>query len=282
MKTGLVLEGGAMRGLFTCGVTDYLMENNITFDGMVGVSAGAAFGCNIKSRQNGRALRYNLRFARDKRYCSWKNLITTGNIFHAKFCWHTVPEELDIFDVQAFNANPMEFHLVATDVDSGKPFYKKLDSCDYNGIEWMRASASMPLVSTPVSLEGHRYLDGGMSDSIPLEYFESQGYTKNVVILTQPEHFVKKPSGAMPLMKLALHRHPALVQTIQNRHIMYNKEVAHVEEQAKNGSVFLIRPEAPLNISRTCREPSELQRVYDLGRALAVKLLPDLKSWLSK
>lgn len=280
MKTGLVLEGGAMRGLFTCGVTDYLMENDITFDGMIGVSAGAAFGCNIKSRQAGRALRYNLRFASDKRYCSFRNLITTGDIFHAQFCWHTVPEQLDIFDTKAFAENPMEFYLVATDIETGKPCYKKIEKADYTGIEWMRASASMPLVSRPVELEGRKYLDGGSSDSIPLEYFESIGYQKNVVILTQPEGFVKKPSSAMPLMKIALHRYPNLVHAMQTRHLMYNGEVAHAEQQAQKGSVFLIRPESSLEISRTERNPAELQRVYDQGRALAEKLLPSLKDWL--
>ena len=280
MKTGLVLEGGAMRGLFTCGVTDYLMEKGITFEGMIGVSAGAAFGCNIKSRQQGRALRYNLRFANDKRYCSFKNLITTGDIFHAEFCWHTVPEQLDIFDTQAFADNPMEFYLVATDIETGKPCYKKIEKADYTGIEWMRASASMPLVSRPVALDGRLYLDGGSSDSIPLEYFESIGYQKNVVILTQPQGFVKKPSGAMPLMKIALHRYPNLIHAMETRHLMYNREVAHAEEQAKKGSVFLIRPETSLQISRTERNPSELQRVYDQGRSLAEKILPALREWM--
>lgn len=280
IKAGLVLEGGAMRGLFTCGVTDYLMEQGINFPAMVGVSAGAAFGCNIKSNQIGRALRYNLRFANDKRYCSFKNLLTTGDIFHAEFCWHTVPEKLDIFDSKAFEANPMEFHIVTTDIDTGKPFYKKLEKGDWNDIEWMRASSSMPLVSRPVIIEGKRYLDGGMSDSIPLEYFESIGYNKNVVILTQPEGFVKKPASALPLMKLALHSYPNLVRTMAQRHLMYNREVAHVEEQAQKGSVFLIRPEKSLEISRTERDPAELQRVYDIGRALAEKILPDLKKWL--
>ena len=141
MKTGLVLEGGAMRGIFTAGVTDVLMENNITFNGAVGVSAGACFGCNCKSNQNGRAIRYNLRFCKDKRYCSMHSLITTGNMFNAEFCYHTIPDKLDIFDVQAFETNPMEFYIVATDIDTGKAVYHRMKKADYRELEWIRASS---------------------------------------------------------------------------------------------------------------------------------------------
>jgi predicted patatin/cPLA2 family phospholipase len=281
VKTGLVLEGGAMRGLFTCGITDVLMENSVSFPGMIGVSAGAAFGCNIKSKQPGRALRYNLRFARDKRYCSIRNLLFTGDIFSREFCWHTVPFELDIFDSRAFAENPMEFHLAVTDVTTGKPVYKKLLHGDEKDIEWMRASSSMPLVSHPVSIDGASYLDGGISDSIPLEYFESIGYERNVVILTQPSDFRKTKMPALPLMKMALGKYPELIHAMENRHLMYNRELEHIKKQVSQGKVFLLQPEKDLGISRTERRPSELKRVYDLGRALALKNLPNLLSWMN-
>ena len=196
-KTGLVLEGGAMRGMFTCGVLDVLLENDIKFDGAIGVSAGASFGCNYKSKQIGRAIRYNCRYAHDSRYCSFASLISTGNLYNANFCYNKIPNELDVFDYETYRNNPMEFWIVATNVNTGLPFYKKLDTCDKKDLDYMRASASMPLVSKIVELDGEGYLDGGISDSIPLKYFESIGYKKNLVILTQPKASLMKELQTM-------------------------------------------------------------------------------------
>ena len=124
MKTGLVLEGGAMRGMFTAGVLDVLMEHNIQLDGAVGVSAGAVFGCNYKSHQIGRTIRYNTEYCTDKRYASFGNLLRTGNLYSEQFCYHTVPEKLDPFDTEAFRENPMDFFVVCTDVRTGEPIYR--------------------------------------------------------------------------------------------------------------------------------------------------------------
>ena len=153
MKKGLVLEGGAMRGLFTCGIIDVMMEAGIEPDGLIGVSAGAAFGCNYKSRQPGRAIRYNIRFARDKRFCSWQSWLKTGDLYNAEFGYHTMPTQLDIFDHQAFDENPMQFIAVCTDVETGEPFYKELAKCAPITYDWIRASASMPVASKVVELE---------------------------------------------------------------------------------------------------------------------------------
>ena len=155
-----------MRGLFSAGVVDVLMEHDILPDAIVGVSAGAAFGCNIKSGQIGRAIRYNMRFAADKRYCSTQSLINTGNLFNPMFCYHTVPNELDVFDREAFNASPMKFYVVCTDIETGKAEYHLCERANDWMFEWIRASASLPLVSKPVRIEGRKYLDGGMTDSI--------------------------------------------------------------------------------------------------------------------
>ena len=168
MKRGLVLEGGAMRGLFTAGVIDVMMEHGIDFDGMVGVSAGSSFGCNFKSRQPGRVLRYNLRFGRDPRYMGLRSLLKTGNLVGAEFAYHVLPLELDIFDSQTFESNPMEFYMVCTDVSTGETVYHRMDKVDYDSLEWLRASASMPVVTRPVKVnDGRLLLDGGISDSIP-------------------------------------------------------------------------------------------------------------------
>ena len=173
MKTGLVLEGGAMRGMFTAGVMDVLMENGVNFDGVIGVSAGAAFGCNYKSKQIGRVIRYNTRFCADKRYGGLGSLVKTGDIYNTDFCYGTVPLELDPFDFTAYDANPQEFYVVCTDIESGQPVYHKYLGQSDHGFDWIRASASMPLVSRIVEIEGRKLLDGGIADSIPVRYFQS-------------------------------------------------------------------------------------------------------------
>ncbi|MBO5791726.1 MAG: patatin family protein, partial [Lentisphaeria bacterium] len=212
MSRGLILEGGAMRGLFTAGILDFLMEEKIEFDAIAGVSAGAAFGCNYKSRQPGRALRYNKRFCRDPRYCSWRSWWKTGDLFGADFCYHELPDKLDLFDGKTFEENKCLFYLVCTDIHTGEPHYRLCSKADAECYEWMRASASMPLVSNVVKVGNGEYLDGALADSIPLRFLENRGFDRNVVILTQPAGYVKKPSRAMPLMKLLLKKYPALVK----------------------------------------------------------------------
>lgn len=281
MKTGLVLEGGAMRGLFTCGILDVFMEQGIEFAGAVGVSAGACFGCNIKSRQPGRALRYNLRFANDKRYCSVQSLFKTGDIYNADFCYRQLPDELDLFDYETLKNNPMEFYMAVTDIKTGKPVYPKLTDGNRKELQWMRASASMPLVSKPVKIDDGEYLDGGMSDSIPLQFMECVGYKRNVVILTQPRSYVKTPNKLMWLMRILLRKYPKLLDAMANRHNMYNDETRYVFEQEKQGNVLVLCPEEPLGISRTEKNIAELQRVYDMGRKLALDRLEEIKKFLA-
>ena len=184
MKKGLVLEGGGLRALFTAGVTDVMMENRIRFDGLIGVSAGATFGCNYKSEQPGRALRYNINFKDDPRYMSWRSFLKTGDLVGAEFSYHVLPNQLDIFDYETFRRNPMEFHVVCTDAETGEPVYKQLDDMTDEGLDWIRASASMPIVSRPVQLEGRKLLDGGIGNSIPLKHFQEIGYERNIVVLT--------------------------------------------------------------------------------------------------
>ena len=273
---GLVLEGGAMRGLFTAGIIDLMMENGIEPDGLIGVSAGAAFGCNYKSRQPGRAIRYNKRFAKDKRYCSWQSWWKTGDLYNADFGYHVIPTQYDIFDDKAFEENPMAFIAVCTNVETGEPFYKKLVECTPLTYDWIRASASMPLASKVVELEGMKVLDGGVADSIPLEYFESIGYERNVVILTQPEGYVKEHNPLMPLMRVALRKYPRMIEAMDRRHLMYNKELEYVREAEKAGRALVIRPENKLPIGHISHDPEEMQRVYDIGREAGEKYLDSI------
>lgn len=279
MKRGLVLEGGAMRGLWTAGVTDVMMEHGIMPDGLIGVSAGAAFGCNYKSRQTGRAIRYNMRFAKDPRYSGLRSLLRSGDYFNAEFGYHVVPKQYDIFDDEAFERNPMRFVVVCTDVETGKPVYQELTKADYDTYEWIRASASMPLASKVVELGGRRLLDGGVADSIPLEYFESQGYDRNIVILTQPQGFVKEPNKLMPIMRIALRKYPDMIRAMAERHVMYNKELAYVAKAEKAGRCLVIRPEGKIPIGHISHDPEEMRHVYELGRQVGEKYMDSIKSF---
>ena len=280
MKTGLVLEGGGMRGLFTAGLMDVMMEHGIRFDGIVGVSAGASFGCNYKSHQIGRVLRYNVRFKDDPRYMGLRSLLRTGDLVAAEFSYHTLPKELDVFDFDAYNNDPTEFHVVCTDVETGEPVYHRLDFMDDKGLEWIRASASMPLVSKPVDIDGRLLLDGGISDSIPLRYFQKQGFERNLVILTQPKGFFKKKTKLMPLFHLFSSRYPAIVQAMSRRHLMYNEELAYLEEQERLGNILLIYPQDTLPIGRTEQNEEKMRRIYAMGRAKAEEMLPEIQAFV--
>ena len=279
MKKGLVLEGGAMRGLFTAGIIDVMMEAGVEPDGLIGVSAGAAFGCNYKSRQPGRAIRYNTRFAKDARYSGLKSLLTTGDYFNAQFGYHIVPYQYDIFDVETFEQNPMEFIVVCTDVLTGQAVYHKMERVDFDELEWLRASASMPLASKVVEVAGRKLLDGGVADSIPLEYFESIGYDRNVVILTQPEGYVKHRTKLMPLMRIGLRHYPEMVKAMDRRYLMYNRELEFVRQAEREGRCLVIRPDGKLPIGHISHDPEEMKRVYQIGREMGDRYIERIKAF---
>jgi len=280
--TGLVLEGGAMRGLFTAGVLDVLMENDIVLDGTIGVSAGAVFGCNYQSGQIGRTLRYNLRFCREWRYCSIRSLLLTGDLYGAKFCYWKLPMELDKMDYPAYAANPHPFYVVCTDMETGEAVYKHCPQADGEYRDWFRASASMPLVSRMVEIDGRKLLDGGIVDSVSIRYFESIGYDRNVVILTQPEGFVKTASRGLPFIQRMLRKYPKAAQAMEHRHETYNETMAYIAQREEAGAAFVIRPPKALDMSRTEHDPVKLQAAYDLGRKEALRRLEELKAFLNK
>ena len=280
MKKGLVLEGGAMRGLFTAGIIDVMMEHGVWPDGLIGVSAGAAFGCNMKSRQVGRAIRYNKRFAKDARYSGLRSLLSTGDYFNAEFAYHIVPREYDLFDDKAFDANPLEFVCVCTDVETGQPVYKQLRKCCETTYDWIRASASMPLCSRVVCLEGYKLLDGGVSDSIPLEWAETNGYERNVVILTQPRGYRKQRTRLMPLMRIGLRKYPNMVEAMDKRHVMYNRQLDYVDEAERGGRCLVIRPDGKLPIGHVCHNPEQMEHVYQTGRRAGLQYINEIKKYL--
>ena len=281
MKKGLVLEGGGLRALFTAGVTDVMMENGIRFDGLIGVSAGATFGCNYKSEQPGRALRYNINFKDDPRYMSWRSFLKTGDLVGAEFSYHVLPNQLDIFDYETFRRNPMEFHVVCTDAETGEPVYKQLDDMTDEGLDWIRASASMPIVSRPVQLEGRKLLDGGIVNSIPLKHFQEIGYERNIVVLTQPKGFFKKRTKLMPLFHLTMRKYPAIIQAMGRRHLMYNEQLRYLAQEERKGNILLIHPDDTLPIGRTEQNEKKMRQVYQMGRAAAEDNLKRIKDFLS-
>lgn len=280
-KKGLILEGGAMRGLFTAGVMDVLMENNITFDGAIGVSAGAVFGCNYKSHQIGRVLRYNTKFCKDPRYASFRSLLKTGDLYGAEFCYHELPNKLDPFDTDTYKKNLMEFYVVCTDLKTGKPVYHNCLTGDETDITWMRASASMPMVSRVVEVNGYQLLDGGIADSIPIRKFQELGYSKNVIVLTQPLDYIKHKNKILPLLRIALRKYPEVIHALEVRHNMYNQTTAYIRLLEQQGDVCVIRPEASLNIKQVEHNPAELKRVYDLGRKAGEAKLTEVQAFLA-
>ena len=279
MKTGLVMEGGAMRGMFTAGVIDIMMEHKMEFDGAIGVSAGAVFGCNYKSKQPGRVIRYNAAYCNNPHYAGVASLLRTGDIFGEQFCYHDIPERLDPFDYEAFIKSDTEFYATCTNVETGKAEYIKITDM-MTHIDAMRASASMPYVSKIVNYKGMKLLDGGCADSIPVEAFKRMGYDRIVVVLTRETGFVKKPENTK-MAEIRYHKYPEFVHTLQNRHNVYNHSLDVIKELERKGEVFVIQPDKKLDISRMENNLEVIQQVYDMGEKDAHIRMKALKDWMN-
>ena len=279
---GLVLEGGGMRGMYTAGVLDVLMEHDISFAHAVGVSAGACFGCNIKSHQVGRAIRYNKAFCADKRYASFGDWLRTGDLYSLDFAYREVPLVRDPFDLDTYLADSSRFTAVCTDIETGEPVYRDISAGTAEEIiDWIRASASIPVLSRPVELDGHKLLDGGVADSIPWRWMLAQGYAKNVVVLTQPAGYRKEPNKLVPFLRVWLHKYPELVKELADRHLRYNESVEALEAAERAGRVFVIRPSESVKAPAMVRDPEILERIYQVGRRDATAQLEALTAYLA-
>ena len=275
-KLGLVLEGGGMRATYTIGVLDVMMENNIIYDGIIGVSAGAIHGVSYKSHQPGRNIRYYKKYAHDKRFMSVRNMILTGDMVGKKFCYEDIPWKLDVIDNDTFRTDKTEFYAVCANVETGKTEYFKLDDLkDPAQMEFLRASAKLPFVLRIVNINGYKLLDGGMTDSIPLKKFQDMGYKKNVVVATRTDSYKKEPEN-IALAKFLYRKYPNFLQSMKDRPQMYNSQKEYILSQEKQKTIFFIRPSEELNISRTDSDPEHLERVYQIGRADAEKNLSQL------
>lgn len=278
----MVLEGGALRGLYTAGVLDVLMENKIEVSGITGVSAGALFGVNYFSNQKGRVIRYNKKYCGDKRYMSLRSLILTGNYINKDFAFYKVTKELDPFDNEAFKKNKKDYYAVVTNVETGKPEYLKINS-PLNDLEILRATSAIPLASKIIKINDKKYLDGGISDSIPI-YYNKQKYNKNIVVLTQPLEYRKSPLSKSKerLIKIKFHKYPNLINTMMNRYKEYNRVIDDIIEMENKGEIFVIRPDKKLNIKLSENNAEKLQDIYDMGVNNGKKVLKKLKNYLEK
>ena len=279
MKTGLVLEGGGKRGIYTAGVLDVFLENGISFDGVIGVSAGAIHGCSYVSEQMGRSIRYNLKYGNDYRFMSFLSWLLTGNVVDTKFCYHTLPEKLDPFDNQTFMNSKTDFYVVCSNVETGKPEYILCKDM-VKEIDYLRASASLPFVSRIVKLNGKKYLDGGITDSIPFAAFKEMGYDKLVVITTRPKLYRKKPFIWTWLAKLRYKKYPKFIEAILNRHKMYNQEVEKLQKLEESGEILVIRPSRLVKISKMEKDLGKVDEMYRLGREDAYQMLDNVLGYL--
>lgn len=278
MKVGLVLEGGAMRGLYTAGILDALLDSKIKIDGIIGVSAGALFGVNYCSKQKGRVLRYNQKYSKDPRYMSIKSLLTTGNLVNTEFAYKELPLKLDIFDEEEYSKSKTDFYAVITNINTGKPEYKKIINCSIQ-IDELRASGSMPFVSKPVKIDNSYYLDGALGDSIPVLKCEEMGYDKIIVVLTRPLEYRKKKHNPA-LAKLFYRKYPNLVEAINTRYKKYNDTLELIIDKENKKEIFVFRPSTDLNIKRTEKDPEKLQAMYELGIKDFKDNLKSLKKYL--
>lgn len=279
-KTGLILEGGAHRAIYTAGVLDVFMENGIVFDGVVGVSAGAIHGGSFVSGQKGRNIGYTLKYANDKRYMSFYSLFTTGDLVGKKFCYEELPDILVPFDYEAFKKSKTKFYVTCSNLKTGKADIIECKDMKKQ-MEYLRASASMPLVSRIVEIGTEKYLDGGISDSIPLRAFQKLGYNKCVVVQTRPEGYKKRPNPLIPLLKILYRKYPAFVKALCMRHNHYNTELTDIKALADKGEIFLLKPSKQFTISHMEKDLNKIKEMYELGRLDAKKALPKLKKFLS-
>lgn len=279
-RTGLVLEGGGMRGIYTAGVLDVFMEHGISLDGVIGVSAGAIHGCCYVSGQAGRSIRYYKKYCNDKRFMSFYNMIRTGDMVDEQFCYHELPEKLDLFDYEAFQKSEIRYHVTCSNVETGKAEYLQVTDLR-SQVDLLRASASLPYVSRIVEFEGKKLLDGGCTDSIPVSAFMKMGYGRNVVVMTRCKDYVKEPEHG-GLASAYYRKYPQFAAALKKRYKMYNNTRKLIRRLEEEGRAFVISPAEELGMSRTCRDPQEIQRVYDAGRQDAVRQLGNLEVFLDQ
>lgn len=280
-RLALVLEGGAVRGIYTAGVLDVLMKHHVEADMVIGTSAGCIHGCNYVSGQAGRSIRYYRKYRRNRHFMGFYSLLTSGDMVGRKFCYEDLPTRLDPFDEAAFEASPVDFYVTVTNVETGRAEHILCDNLRQGGkMDLLRAGASMPLCSHIVEYHGRKYLDGGVADSVPYRAAQALGAQRCLVVLTQPAGYLKKDSTVLPF-QVMYRRYPNFVAAMARRPTTYNAQVVEVEQAAGRGEAFLIRPSRETGITRMERDPAVIDEQYALGRADAEAAWPALRRWLA-
>ncbi|MBQ7782140.1 MAG: patatin family protein [Lachnospiraceae bacterium] len=263
-QAGLVLEGGGMKGVYTAGVLDFFLDKGIEFSSVYGVSAGACHMCSYLSKQKERALDISIDYLDSKKYCSAYSLLTTGDLFNVNTAYHLIPEYLNPYDYDTFNKYEGRAYAVVTNIATGRPEYLRIRDAKKD-IVAVRASASLPLVSRNVKIGDKVYLDGGISDAVPIRKSILDGNRKNVVILTKEEGFVRKPAKHMEVMKVRYFKYPKVYELMKNRHIAYNDTMDYLEKQQENGQAFVIRPKKKSDVGRIEKDVDKLKALYEEG-----------------
>ncbi len=279
MKIGLVLEGGAMRGVFSAGVTDVFLEKGFSPDVVIGISAGACLACSFLAKQPGRGFSVMTDYIDNKEYCSVSGLLRTGDMFGPEFLYHKIPEELYPVDNETFRKGTAAFYTGVTNCHTGRPEYFQIHDM-FGDVEYIHASSSLPLLANMVEIDGQLYLDGGVSDAIPVLQAETLGCDKIIAILTRERTFRKSPEKFLPLVRARYRKFPGLVKAMERRHIMYNDTLDLISQGEKTGKLFVIAPPAPLGIKRAEKDLNVLRQGYDIGRRVAEESFPKLLEYL--
>ncbi len=263
-QAGLVLEGGGMKGAYTTGVLDFFLEKGIEFSRVYGVSAGAIHMMSYLSKQRKRSINIGIKYAGDKRYCSVESLLRTGDIFNADMCYNLIPRKYAPFDNEAYLRYKGKAFAVVTNIETGKPEYLRVKD-GFDDLQKIRASASLPMVSRNVEIDGKLYLDGGISDAIPIQKSILDGNEKNIVILTKEVGYVRQPSGQLGAIKVRYRKYPKVCELMKSRHIVYNDTMDFLLRQQENGQAFVIQPKKPSDVGRLEKDPKKIEALYKEG-----------------
>ena len=281
VSAGLIIEGGGMRGVYSAGILDFFLDQNLEFSSVYGVSAGACHACSYLSRQRGRAFAVNVDYLEDKHYCSVYSWLTTGNMLGVEMLYDKIPNQLNLYDYDAFEKSKSKFYAVATNCQTGEAAYLPVTHMRRD-IRKVQASSSLPVLAKMVEIDGRLYMDGGMADSIPLRKSIQDGNRKNVVLLTQHDGYTKEPNKAMGIIRMVYRKYPKLVEATATRHIRYNQALKFVAEEQKKGTAFVIRPKHPVHVGRLEKNRKKLQMLYEEGYADAKSCWPELQAFLQE
>lgn len=276
---GLILEGGGMRGVYTAGVLDFFLDKELWFKRCYAVSAGAGHACSYLARQRGRAFAVNVDYLGDRRYMGVSSLLKTGNLFGADMLYKIIPEELYPIDYKAFAENESRLFAAVTNCETGQAEYVPIRDLKTDLI-YVRASASLPMVSRMVEVDGKKYLDGGVTDSIPIKKSVADGNKKNVLVLTRDGSYRKQPGTMAAFIRAKYRKYPALVNQIERRYLHYNETLDFIKQEESQGRAFVIRPKKPVNISRTEKDREKLRALYEEGFSDAEKAYGPLMEFL--